>query len=123
MQLLQVFENLLNNALKFQPAGQHPHIRISCRPADPSQLPTSLAQHKAYWQIDVADNGIGFDQQHAERIFEVFQRLHGKNKFVGTGIGLSVCRRVAENHGGTIIATSQLGKGATFSVFLPAASQ
>lgn len=123
VQLLQVFENLLNNALKFQPAGQHPHIRISCRPADPTQLPTSLAQHKAYWQIDVADNGIGFDQQHAERIFEVFQRLHGKNKFVGTGIGLSVCRRVAENHGGTIIATSQLGKGATFSVFLPAASQ
>lgn len=121
IQLQQVFQNLLSNALKFQPPGQQPHIQVRCRPAHRPELPANLSPAKDYWRIDVQDNGIGFDQQHAERIFEVFQRLHGKNKFVGTGIGLAVCRRVAENHGGTMIAASQLGHGATFSLFLPTA--
>ena len=119
VQLRQVFQNLLNNALKFQPPGQQPMIEVRCRPALPADLPATLFTHRAYWQIEVQDNGIGFDPHHRERIFEVFQRLHGKNKYVGTGIGLAVCRRVAENHGGTIVAEGQPGQGATFTMYLP----
>jgi signal transduction histidine kinase len=119
VQLRQVFQNLLSNALKFQPPGQQPMIWVRCRPADPATLPADLLLSQTYWQIDVQDNGIGFDQQHADRIFEVFQRLHGKNKFVGTGIGLALCRRIADTHQGSIVARSQPGQGATFSLYLP----
>lgn len=119
VQLRQLFHNLLSNALKFQPSGQQPMIAVTCQVADPNTLPADLPSRRTYWQIDVRDNGIGFHQQYTDRIFEVFQRLHGKNKFVGTGVGLAVCRRVTETHGGGICATSKLGEGATFSVFLP----
>lgn len=119
VQLRQLFHNLLANALKFQPPGQRPMIAVSCQSAQPTALPADLPDQRTYWQIDVRDNGIGFHQQYTDRIFEVFQRLHGKNKFPGTGIGLAVCRRVAETHGGAVSATSQLGAGTTFSVFLP----
>ena len=119
VQLRQLFHNLLSNSLKFQPPGQKPMIAVTCRVADPSVLPAELPPRRTYWQIEVRDNGIGFHQQYTDRIFEVFQRLHGKSKFAGTGVGLAVCRRVAETHGGCIGATSKLGEGATFSVFLP----
>jgi signal transduction histidine kinase len=119
VQLQQVFQNLLTNALKFQPPGQQPMIWVRCQPANPASLPAELPTNRTYWQIDVQDNGIGFDQQHADRIFEVFQRLHGKNKFVGTGIGLALCRRIAETHDGSIVARSEVGRGATFSLYLP----
>ena len=118
-QLRQVFQNLLSNALKFQPPGNSPMVAVRCQPADPALLPADLPGDKAYWQIEVQDNGIGFNQQYADRIFEVFQRLHGKNKYTGTGVGLAICRRVAETHGGGISVTSEPGKGSTFSVFLP----
>ena len=72
-----------------------------------------------YHRIDVADNGIGFDPKYVDRIFQVFQRLHGKNEITGTGIGLAICEKVAANHGGAITANSQIGQGATFSVYLP----
>ena len=72
-----------------------------------------------YYQIDVTDNGIGFEQKQATRIFQVFQRLHGKSEFSGTGIGLAICEKVVTNHGGAIRATSQPGQGATLSIFLP----
>ncbi|RYF51218.1 MAG: hypothetical protein EOO39_43450 [Cytophagaceae bacterium] len=119
VQLRQLFHNLLGNALKFQPPGQQPMIAVTCQLANPADLPADLPNKRSYWQIDVRDNGIGFHQQYTDRIFEVFQRLHGKNKFAGTGVGLAVCRRVAQTHGGAICATSMLGEGATFSVFLP----
>ena len=119
VQLRQLFHNLLGNALKFQPPGQQPMIEVSCQIAAPADLPADLPPRRTYWRIDVRDNGIGFHQQYTDRIFDVFQRLHGKNKFAGTGVGLAVCRRVAETHGGAITATSKLGEGATFSVFLP----
>ncbi|MBO0937509.1 PAS domain-containing protein [Fibrella sp. HMF5335] len=119
VQLRQLFQNLLSNALKFQPVGNTPMVAIRCQPADPANLPADLPTDKTYWQIDVQDNGIGFSQQYADRIFEVFQRLHGKNKYTGTGVGLAICRRVAETHGGDISVTSEPGKGSTFSVFLP----
>ncbi|MEZ0540777.1 sensor histidine kinase [Fibrella arboris] len=119
VQLRQLFHNLLGNALKFQPPGQQPMVAVTCQLADSATLPADLPARRTYWQIDVRDNGIGFHQQYTDRIFEVFQRLHGKNKYAGTGVGLAVCRRVAQTHGGNIAATSKLGEGATFTVYLP----
>ena len=75
-----------------------------------------------YHRIDVIDNGLGFEKKYAERIFQVFQRLHSKDEFAGTGIGLAICEKVAANHGGAIAATGQPGQGATFSVYFPASN-
>jgi signal transduction histidine kinase len=74
-------------------------------------------------RINVADNGIGFDEKYLDRIFTVFQRLHGRHAYEGTGVGLAVCRRIAERHGGSITATSEPGRGSTFVVTLPASQQ
>jgi signal transduction histidine kinase len=73
----------------------------------------------AYYEINITDNGIGFDEKFLDRIFQVFQRLHGKDDYAGTGIGLAICQKVVENHQGALTATSSPGKGATFSVYLP----
>ena len=124
-QLGQLFQNLLSNALKFRRTGNTPVIQISCQTISASQLPTAVKPALAtatYYRIDVADNGIGFDEKFRDRIFQVFQRLHGKSEFAGTGVGLAICEKVAANHGGGITAHSQPGKGAIFSVFLPAAA-
>ncbi len=128
-QLSQLFQNLLSNALKFQPADPPgaltvPHIRVTTKQVSATDLPPSIKpirETAAYSCIDVVDNGIGFDQKYAERIFQVFQRLHGRNEFAGTGIGLAICEKVVANHGGAITAVSQPGRGATFSVYLPVA--
>ncbi|MEZ0487164.1 PAS domain S-box protein [Fibrella aquatica] len=122
VQLGQLFQNLLSNALKFRRAGTAPVIQISCRHLLSTDLPASVKparQAPAYLCISVTDNGIGFDNQYRDRIFQVFQRLHGRSEFAGTGIGLAICERVATNHGGAITAHSQPGQGATFSVYLP----
>ena len=129
-QLGQLFQNLLGNALKFwrpnqtdgpgDPVG--PVIRVSTRPVAVADLPASVKPTRtaaAYHCIEVSDNGIGFDEKYLDRIFQVFQRLHGRNEFAGTGIGLAICEKVVANHGGAITATSQPGQGATFSVYLP----
>ncbi|AUD06849.1 PAS domain-containing sensor histidine kinase [Spirosoma pollinicola] len=126
-QLSQLFQNLLSNAVKFRhraTAGQVVTPRISVRSSVVlrHELPALLQVPRyaeAYHRIEVADNGIGFDEKYADRIFQVFQRLHGKNEFAGTGIGLAVVQKVVTNHGGTITASSQPGKGATFCVYLP----
>jgi signal transduction histidine kinase len=121
-QLRQLFQNLLSNALKFRRPGVTPHIQIKSRQVAAARLPPLLKPARTaltYYQIDVIDNGIGFNDKYVDRIFQVFQRLHGKNQYAGTGIGLAICEKVATNHGGAITATSQPGQGATFSVFLP----
>ena len=121
-QLSQLFLNLLSNALKFHKPDLPPVIRVTTRQIDASDLPptTSPARRaRSYFSIDVVDNGIGFEEKYADRIFQVFQRLHTKNKFAGTGIGLAICEKVVVNHGGAITASSTPGQGATFSVFLP----
>ena len=119
-QLGQLFQNLLTNAMKCQPAGQTPVVTVRCeRVLATKTMPPGLTTERGYAKISVTDNGIGFDNQYAERIFNVFERLHGKNAFAGTGIGLAVCRRVAESHGGSIQAHSQPGVGTTFTVYLP----
>lgn len=122
-QLGQLFQNLLSNALKFRRSDVIPHIQIKLGQVASDQLPPWVKPARAaqsYYKIDVVDNGIGFEEKYLDRIFQVFQRLHGKSEFSGTGIGLAICEKVAANHGGAITATSQLGQGATFSVYLPA---
>ncbi|MBE9461437.1 hypothetical protein IEE83_06040 [Dyadobacter sp. UP-52] len=121
-QLGQLFLNLISNALKFKHPDIAPVIKISSDSIPSYQLPANVKPAKSalrYYRIEVADNGIGFDQKYADRIFQVFQRLHGRSEFAGTGIGLAICEKVASNHGGAISATSQPGNGATFIIYLP----
>ncbi|WP_460955321.1 sensor histidine kinase [Spirosoma litoris] len=127
-QLGQLFQNLLANAIKFSRKDQSgtlmtPEVSIQAIRIPVGELPdavkpTRLAE--TFYCIEVTDNGIGFDEKYTDRIFQVFQRLHGKDEFAGTGVGLAICQKVVTNHGGVITATSQPGKGATFSVYLPA---
>ena len=124
IQLRQLFHNLLSNAIKFRQPNQPPVIAIGAESIRADALPENRVvvgklPDQPFWKITVQDNGIGFDAQHNERIFQLFQRLHGKNRYAGTGIGLAIARRVAENHGGFIIVESTPGAGAAFSVYLP----
>ncbi|WP_345270771.1 PAS domain-containing sensor histidine kinase [Nibrella viscosa] len=120
-QLQQLFRNLISNALKFQQHGTAPVIQISARTVDAKDLPNApIAQRRGQWVvIDITDNGIGFEEKHHDRIFQLFQRLHGRNQYEGTGIGLALCKKVAELHGGAISAHSTPGEGSTFTVYLP----
>lgn len=122
-QLEQLFQNLVGNALKFQRATTTPIIHICADLLSIDQLPPDVKptrQASTYHCIEVADNGIGFEEKYLDRIFQVFQRLHSKNQYSGTGIGLAICEKVVTNHGGVITARSQPGQGATFVVYLPA---
>ena len=111
LQMRQLFQNLIGNALKFHKPDVPPVIRIqSQRMTDDS--PPSI-------EITFVDNGIGFDQKYADRIFVIFQRLHGRSQYEGTGVGLAVCKKIVERHGGTISAESKEGEGATFRIVLP----
>ncbi|WP_460639631.1 sensor histidine kinase [Larkinella harenae] len=122
VQLGQLFSNLLSNALKFRRQSQVPVITINTRLVGVQELPPSLevmGGTLTYHLIEVKDNGIGFNEKYTDRIFQVFQRLHSKQEFAGTGIGLAICQKVVANHGGAITAHSSPGDGATFLVFLP----
>ncbi|MDB5253826.1 MAG: His Kinase (Phospho-acceptor) protein, partial [Flaviaesturariibacter sp.] len=120
-QLQQLFQNLLSNALKYRRPDIAPHITVSAETASPAQLDMLLptADRSATWHlVVVTDNGIGFEQQHAERIFRMFERLHARAEYGGTGIGLSIVQKVAQNHGGLVRADSVPGEGTRFSVLL-----
>jgi light-regulated signal transduction histidine kinase (bacteriophytochrome) len=121
-QMHQLFYNLLNNALKFTGKDKDPVITITCQALHQSDLQEheELAANHSYFLISIKDNGIGFDQSFAEKIFVLFQRLHSKDAYAGTGIGLALCKKVVSNHGGKIWAESKPGEGATFRVLLPA---
>ena len=112
-QMRQVFQNLLGNALKFRKPDTAPQIRIS------SQQYSESGQELC--ELHICDNGIGFDLKYGDRIFQPFQRLHGRKTYEGSGIGLAVCRKVVERHGGTITVQSQPDQGAIFIVKLPIA--
>ncbi|HOA36864.1 MAG TPA: PAS domain-containing protein [Flavihumibacter sp.] len=118
--LRQMFTNLLSNALKFAKPGTMPLIEISGERLGRREMEEHfLVADKTYFRIDVKDNGIGFDQEYEEKIFQIFQRLHGKSDYPGSGIGLSICKRIAERHQGLISATGKTGEGAVFSIILP----
>jgi signal transduction histidine kinase len=117
LQLRQLVQNLLTNALKFSRSGVAPVVQISARLASAQDKPRELRGR--FIVLTVSDNGIGFAPEHRDHIFQLFQRLHTRDKYAGTGIGLSICQKVAENHGGQISASSQPGQGATFEVLLP----
>lgn len=109
LQMRQLLQNLLGNALKYRRRDTPPVVRLSS------------IRGGRYCTITVADNGIGFNQVYAEKIFKMFERLHGRAEYAGSGIGLAICRKIAERHGGTIAATSTAGEGAVFAVTLPVA--
>jgi PAS domain S-box-containing protein len=111
-QMAQLFQNLIGNGLKFRKPGQNPVVKIQSEAQ-------KLASGEALWWITVEDNGIGFDEKYRDRIFQIFQRLHGRNEYEGTGIGLAICRKIVERHRGTITASSTPGSGAKFLITLP----
>jgi|SRR5690554_332026 len=122
IQMRQLFQNLISNAIKFRKPDVESVINIESELVKADELPCkelSKNNPKMYWKISVSDNGIGFDEQYLDKIFAVFQRLHGRSAYEGTGIGLSICKKICENHKGTITAKSSEGNGATFIVFLP----
>jgi PAS domain S-box-containing protein len=121
LQMRQLIQNLIGNALKFSRPEEPPVVRLSAQPLGPDGHSATSAQGAATaFRLAVSDNGIGFDEKYLDRIFTVFQRLHGRGAYEGNGVGLAVCRRIAERHGGSITAESAPGRGATFYVTLPA---
>lgn len=119
-QFRQLLTNLVSNAIKFAKQGEKPQIIISSKIVKGSDIGTSgLSDHREYCRLSVSDRGIGFNAEYKERIFEVFQRLHGRNEYKGTGIGLAIVKKIVENHDGYIEATGEVGKGAAFHVYLP----
>lgn len=120
-QVRQLFQNLLSNSLKFVAPGRQAEISITHHWLTPAEVHhLHLQNGRQYLQIDVSDNGIGFENEYASKIFTIFQRLHGKAEYEGTGIGLAICKKIAENHEGLIFAEGRPGAGATFSFVLPA---
>jgi PAS domain S-box-containing protein len=108
-QMRQLLQNLLSNALKFRQEGVAPRISVTAT--------VDTAARRC--ELKVADNGIGFDEKYLDRLFNLFQRLHGQGKYAGTGIGLAICRKIVDRHGGSITARSAPGQGATFLITLP----
>jgi len=116
LQMRQLFQNLLGNALKFHRPAVPPTVRISATPVEAQDACTG-------WQIEVADNGIGFDEKYLDRIFKLFQRLHERGTYEGAGMGLAISRKIVERHHGTITARSTPGRGTTMLVTLPSRQQ
>jgi two-component system, LuxR family, sensor kinase FixL len=107
-QIRQLFQNLIGNALKYHKEGIDPIVNITGKVIGGENI-----------EVVVEDNGIGFDEKYSERIFQPFQRLHGKSEFEGTGMGLAICKKIVDRHNGTITVKSTLGKGSTFFITLP----
>jgi len=119
-QFRQLMDNIISNALKFAKPDVPPHIIIKSRII--KGIEVDMQPHlsdKEYCHITIADNGIGFEPQYKDHIFELFKRLHDKEKIKGTGIGLTIVKKIVENHNGIITATSELNKGATFDIYIP----
>jgi PAS domain S-box-containing protein len=122
-QMQQLFQNLISNAIKFSRTDVSPAIHITCEIAGGDKAPSKALKHTRYCKISIRDNGIGFDEKYSDRIFTIFQRLHGRSEYAGTGIGLAICKKIVENHHGTISVRSRENKGTTFTVVLPMSQQ
>jgi two-component system CheB/CheR fusion protein len=119
LQMQQLFSNLISNSLKF--SDDHVVIEINCKNLSPEEVRAigDLRTDRNYCELVFQDNGIGFDQQYADQIFTLFQKLNSNELYTGSGIGLALCKRIVENHDGAILASSKLNRGATFKVYLP----
>lgn len=119
-QFKQMLQNLISNSIKYRMEGRRPFIQISHRIVKGESLKEfGVIKTIRYLKISIKDNGIGFDQKYASRIFELFQRLHGKDEYKGTGIGLAICKKIVQNHNGFINAFGVLGEGSTFDLYIP----
>lgn len=119
-QFRQLLQNLISNSLKFAATGREPYIEIASEKGLGSEFELKrLSATTNYCHIRISDNGIGFDSKYSDRIFELFQRLHGKDEFQGTGIGLAIVKKIVENHNGFITAHGEPNQGATFDIYLP----
>lgn len=119
-QMQQLFANLLNNCIKFRKTDVPLKIDITFKTITAGEKKDlNLSPAENFYSVRVKDNGVGFEQEYAEKIFQIFQRLQGKSEYPGTGIGLSICKKIVLNHKGLIYAKSELGKGATFFIILP----
>jgi signal transduction histidine kinase/CHASE3 domain sensor protein len=119
-QFQQLMCNLISNSLKFSKPETDPLIKIKSKVAKGNSLNNEkLVPQKQYCHLSFSDNGIGFEPEYSEKIFDVFQRIHRREEYIGSGIGLSIVKKIVENHNGTITATSELNKGATFDIYIP----
>ena len=120
-QFRQLIDNLISNSLKFSIPSTAPHITFRSEIVRGDKLNNEkLSSNIDYCHIIYTDNGIGFDPQYNERVFEVFQRLHSQEEYIGTGMGLAICKRIIENHNGVITASGKLNKGVQFDIYIPA---
>ena len=122
VQMRQVFQNLISNSLKFTKEEITPKIEIDAKKVSKESIKHSEKNSlpfSNYWKITVKDNGVGFNQKFANKIFQVFYRLHGRSEYSGTGIGLSICKKVIDQHKGLITVDSEEGKGTIFTIYLP----
>jgi signal transduction histidine kinase len=117
IQMRQLFQNLIGNGLKFHQEGRPPVVRIRSRVLTDDSAANGSPRERC--SLEVEDNGIGFDEKYLDRIFVMFQRLHGRSSYEGTGMGLAICRKIVDRHGGQITARSAPGQGSTFVVTLP----
>jgi signal transduction histidine kinase len=124
LRMSQLFHNLLSNSLKFMPPARIPRISIKSTLLNETEKKklNSLNQHLNYYQIIFKDNGIGFNPDFSEKIFTIFQRLNGRTEYEGTGIGLTICRKIVQNHDGLIFANSKENEGSEFKIVLPVSS-
>jgi|GEM_PF-411372 len=120
IQLSQLFTNLIDNAIKYSRPEIKPQVRITASIVEGKKIEHPSANQKDYHAIRIADNGIGFEKEYATKIFEIFQRLHGKNEYSGTGIGLAIVKKIVTNHNGFIVAEGIPGIGSTFTIYIPA---
>ena len=119
-QLQQLFTNIISNAIKFRKKDIIPHIMIDCGVVKGKDIEGANAPaDKHYYHLRISDNGIGFNPDYAEKIFDIFQRLHGQAEYEGTGIGLAICKKIVETHKGFITAKGEPGKGSSFHIYLP----
>jgi signal transduction histidine kinase len=120
LQMKQLFSNLISNAIKFRKKEAAPVIHISCKLTSKEERKKYVLHNDInYYSIHITDNGIGFEQDYAEKIFQIFQRLHGKSEYPGSGIGLAICKKIIDHHQGDIYAQGEPQKGATFTIILP----
>jgi PAS domain S-box-containing protein len=119
-QMRRLFNNLFSNALKFSKKELSPLININCTELSRNEkIKYQFEEDKKYYKITVKDNGIGFEEEYAEKVFQIFQRLHGKSEYPGSGIGLAICKKIVENHNGVIFATSIPAEGSVFTIIFP----